>query len=348
MKFRILTPVVAACLVAGAAAAQYGARDNKLTVGDEAPELQIKEWVKGEKVEKLVEGQVYVVEFWATWCAPCRKSIPHLTKLQEEYGDAVHIIGISDEKPSEVHPFVRKMGDKMDYRVAVDDQQRTQRAWMRAAGLNGIPSVFIVDQEKKVAFIGNPLDPKFDKALASIAEGRYDPELLKQAEPLMRQVDYSRKMKDWRVAEEYLDRVIALDPHVFNDEAILKFRILAQEKGAPDEAQAYARGEFLKNYSDDTETLGMLVKQILTDAELLRTDEEGMMALALEIAEEAYNRASTDPEAISVLAMASYHNGDYDKAVTLQKRAWFIADPDDKGKYKKALDQYQKSMQMHR
>ena len=56
-------------------------------LGDEAKPLQISKWVKGKKVN-LAKGKgkkVYVVEFWATWCPPCRTTIPHLTELQKKY-----------------------------------------------------------------------------------------------------------------------------------------------------------------------------------------------------------------------------------------------------------------------
>ena len=66
-------------------------------------------------------GKNYVVEFWATWCGPCKASIPHLTELQKK-NPSVTFIGVSVWEPDQdkVKPFVEEMGDKMAYRVAID------------------------------------------------------------------------------------------------------------------------------------------------------------------------------------------------------------------------------------
>lgn len=93
-----------------------------LKIGDHAPALKVKSFVKGEPVKKFEDGKLYVVEFWATWCGPCKVSIPHLTELQKKYKQ-VKFIGVSvfESKPADVEPFVTKMGDKMAYTVATDD-----------------------------------------------------------------------------------------------------------------------------------------------------------------------------------------------------------------------------------
>ncbi len=56
----------------------------ELLIGDPAPQISIGKWVKGNPVESFAKDQVYVVEFWATWCGPCLANMPHLASLQTE------------------------------------------------------------------------------------------------------------------------------------------------------------------------------------------------------------------------------------------------------------------------
>lgn len=68
-----------------------------LEIGSVAPPLSIAQWINGEAIDGFNMGQVYVVEFWATWCGPCRTSMPHLSQLQDQYGEEVNFVGVTRE-----------------------------------------------------------------------------------------------------------------------------------------------------------------------------------------------------------------------------------------------------------
>jgi thiol-disulfide isomerase/thioredoxin len=157
------------------AGALSGPAANSLGVGGTAPAIKVAKWVKGSAVEKLASDKLYVVEFWATWCPPCRRSIPHLTELAKKYQGKVEFIGVSvwerektaEDRLTKVTQFVREMGAKMQYTVALDDPSGFMaKEWMTAAGQDGIPAAFIV-QGGKIAWIGHPMDG-LDEALGKL------------------------------------------------------------------------------------------------------------------------------------------------------------------------------------
>jgi thiol-disulfide isomerase/thioredoxin len=151
-----------------------------LKIGDPAPKLQVGQWIQGEPVKEFETGKVYVVEFWATWCGPCRVSIPHLNALYQQYKGKVTVIGqdVSEQDESGVAAFVKKMGTNMTYRVALDDKSKDPNGamnttWMEAAGQNGIPTAFIVNQQDRIAWIGHPMTMT-EKLWDDILSGHYD------------------------------------------------------------------------------------------------------------------------------------------------------------------------------
>jgi thiol-disulfide isomerase/thioredoxin len=143
-------------------------------LGDPAASLAIKEWVKGSPADVKDGRNYYVVEFWATWCGPCRTTIPHLSELQKKHKDkGVVFIGVSDEPSSKVRPFVEKMGDQMNYRVACDDDRQTYEAYMAAYGQGGIPCAFVVGKDGRVLWVGHPM-AGLDQVLEEMVAGRFD------------------------------------------------------------------------------------------------------------------------------------------------------------------------------
>jgi len=143
-----------------------------LNVGDHAPPLKVAAIVKGKAVN-LNKG-IHVVEFWATWCAPCQQSIPHLTDMAKKYREKVDFTGVSISESGEnqlghVREFVAKMGSKMGYNVAFDGPAKAMDlGYMKAAGQDGIPTAFLI-QDGTILWIGHPmgaLEGVIDRVLA--------------------------------------------------------------------------------------------------------------------------------------------------------------------------------------
>jgi thiol-disulfide isomerase/thioredoxin len=204
-------------------------------LGDAAPPLKIAEWVKGNPVDlAAVKGkQVVVVEFWATWCPPCRTSIPHLTEMQKKFKDVI-FIGVTDEEVATVKKFVTKMGDQMDYVVAVDANRKTSAGYMEAFGEGGIPHAFIVDKEGRIVWHGHPMDG-LDKAVAEVLAGKLDLNKAKQRDSARQKLEAFYKAagegRDEAKIEKLGQELEALDAEIGGLTPGRKFNAAEARKG---------------------------------------------------------------------------------------------------------------------
>jgi S1-C subfamily serine protease/thiol-disulfide isomerase/thioredoxin len=280
--------------------------------GDPAAPLHVAQWVKGDPVD-LATGTgkvVYVVEFWATWCPPCRESIPHLTQLQAKYKDkGVVVVGISDEKPNKVEPFVKKMGAKMAYAVGLDDNEKTSKAYMSAYNQNGIPTAFVIDKTGAVVWAGHPMED-LDKVLEQVLAGTF---VIKPVpEGTEAEVDESSSLLD-------------------------DYFAAASRRGG--QAEAIEAGKkVLSEAADDPDTLNAFAWTILTDENLYFHD----YPLALRAARQAFAKSGGQQyDIVDTLARALLMTGKTNDAVVMQQKAIYLCDNNfSRLKLKETLESY--------
>jgi peroxiredoxin len=133
-----------------------------------APAWTMKD-VNGKEVSSAqFAGKVMVVDFWATWCGPCRVEIPGYVALQKKYGkDRLAIIGVSvDQGPEVVKKFIQANG--VDYQIVMADEAIVQ-AFGGEEGINAIPTTFIIDREGQIRDrkLGAEETEEFEQRLAT-------------------------------------------------------------------------------------------------------------------------------------------------------------------------------------
>jgi thiol-disulfide isomerase/thioredoxin len=163
MKKRLLVlPVVLTALLA-ALPSQGWSRATEDNVGKEMPKMSHLKFVENEP--KTLDETPMIVEFWATWCPPCRTSIPHLNEIHEKFKDkGLVVIGVTDETRSKIRKFMEEV--PMHYAVARDSKNKLAKEF----GVKGIPHALVVDKSGKIVWEGHPKSLK-DKDIEPVLSG---------------------------------------------------------------------------------------------------------------------------------------------------------------------------------
>lgn len=337
----LITPALLLLLQAAPAVATPE-RVFDLMLGDPAPAIQVAEWVQGTPVTKFEPGMNYVVEFWATWCGPCRVAIPHLNELSQKYAGKVRFVGvsvsesISDESPYSVPQFVKEMGSKMTYNVAsdrvkADDPHRMNQSWMNAAGQSGIPTAFIVNGQGKIAWIGHPM--RMDQPLAEIVAGTYDlaAATKKYAQDmrikgvsakLAKEITKAKKEKDFVAALRLIDEAVAAQPALEESYGLEKYFLLVEaQRGA--EAASFGQRLVSQLIADNPMALNQLAWSIVDPQGKWKTGDYALAVRAAELAVKLQDEK--DASTLDTLGLALFRNGAVERAIQVQEKAVTLA-----------------------
>ncbi|MBK7875314.1 MAG: redoxin family protein [Planctomycetes bacterium] len=364
-SLRLPVALVGACLLFAPSCASHAPKPAAAAavelsplIGKPPPPIEVARWVRGEPLARFEPGKVYVVDFWATWCGPCKAAIPHLTRLAKEHDGRVEVIGVAiSEKQKDEHDteyidkvarFVASQGERMDYRVAVDTPTKTMHAtWFKPTGTGGIPTAYVIDQKGNVAWIGIGAPKDVERIVEAVLAGTYDPrkeaELQAQAEreaeersarDIAAAKAESGKTDDrypgYRAAMERGDTAAALaslnaafraDPASETSGAYQwKLMLLLQGKDSRAAVEEYAK-DLLARCRTNDDVVGFVSAIIVSTSEELRFDA----ALAYDAAELTAKQAKPDSRwqqfALWRLGWASFHTGKREQAIASVEKA---------------------------
>jgi len=310
-------------------------------IGSKAPAIDIEHWMSTanghfDKVTDFEDGNVYILEFWATWCGPCIASMPHLVEVQEKYADkGVQIISVSDEDLETVEKFlerdVRGDDDKTyaqltsAYCLTADPDESTHDDFFRAAGQTGIPCAFIIGKTGHVEWIGHPMT--MDDPLEQVINDQWDREAYKEkleaeqkAQKKLMAISRLLQQEKFEEALEALDEVI----EATEDEAMKQ-----QLQNARPRIMMMAGGDLalqgIKQAAKNLKTAEEMNAIAWGVYEMAEADEEKvsdeLIAEAVRIAEKAVELKPDDGAILDTLAHLVYLQGDLDQAIEIQTKA---------------------------
>jgi thiol-disulfide isomerase/thioredoxin len=286
-----------------------------LKLFDPAPPIEVEKWLKGKPVN-LNDGQIHVVEFWATWCGPCKLGMPHMSELAKKYAGKASFAGVSIWEHGEsympgVERFVSHANESMAYNIAAGggEDARMGETWMRASGRRGIPAAFVVDRKGRIAWSGHPmigLDEALELAvndkLDAVAENKLAATLearSKMVNPWRAEFLEARGAGNDAKVLELADQILDNAPHMVV--MVVPYKYIALMNTNPAAGEKFGQ-EILTRYWNAPMVLNSVARAITNDQSKFTGKRD--YALALKLIEQAQKSMETSAEMKRIQAVA--------------------------------------------
>jgi thiol-disulfide isomerase/thioredoxin len=307
-----------------------------LLLGEPAPPLEGVVWLRGGPHDQWNAGHVYVLDFWATWCAPCLTQMPSHQALEERYaGKDVHVVGVAvwsnkgpmtPAKALERHPG-------LTYAVAEDVDNLIANTYMDGTKTRGLPAIMLVDGAGQMVWIGDPGN-ELDEALNAVLADSFDldaarrkDDVRRRSQDLFKEIDEYRRSGQPGLAAARVDDVITLDEKRNGWAYAMKYEIIVTELDDMSAATEVAQDFISSKAGDDPYFNYVFVLRMLNAKDKVSAslwDAE----LALDLANRAVQMSDVpNSDYMAALARVYMTRGDLGHAIGWQQKALEAAPP---------------------
>ena len=294
-----------------------------LHIGDTAPSLDGTQWIKG--TAPTLKDQIIVIEFWRTTCGNCKAQLPHLTSLQEKYGDRISIVSLSKEPSETIEEFLKANGDKIGYTVGKVPKELSD-SYM--TDVKGVPYTFLINRDGTIVWKGHPAD--IDDILARTVGGSINVDEQKKIALLETSLKEALDTNDPDIIAPADQKLLLADPA--NQEGLEVGIRIALYNNAP---------AMIKEMFDKVPLIGLsghkansLALMLVSESNLAYRYPEAALKFSLH----ALKQDPKNDSSMDVYARVLYCLGDIEKAITWEKKAMAIKPKE--SSYQANLDYY--------